>query len=195
MADDHPHREYTCRVCGFHYESPTWDGGTGSQDICLCCGTQFGYADTTLDGVWEVRAKWAAAGHPWSHPEYRPPDWEPGAQFVQVPDRWADADVLAHKLSAAPLPTMRTSADPEAERAEVLDRFCRDGRLAYFPATRHEWMIVLEHIASGFEPGVMYRRLEVDEVLKAWHGKPALLLGVLIGNGFIENDNQHYWRT
>ncbi|ALG10680.1 DUF2087 domain-containing protein [Kibdelosporangium phytohabitans] len=195
MADDQLGEEYTCRVCGFRYDTPTWDGGSGSHDICLCCGTQFGYQDTVLDGVWSVRAKWAAEGHQWSSPEFRPPDWEPGTQLAQVPDRWADASVLAFKLSAPPLPAMRTSADPEAQRAEVLGRFLRDGRLTHFPATGREWTIVLEHIAAGFEPGVKYRRLEIDKLLKAWHGKPADLLSRLTDQGFVANDDQYYWRA
>lgn len=189
-----PADEYTCRVCGFRYETPTWECGYGSHDICVCCGTQFGYGDTRLEGVLHCRATWAEAGYPWSMPEFRPPDWEPRGQLVQIQDRWADAEVLALKQATPASPTTKAPLVTEEERTAVLRRFLRDGRLTHFPATHREQRIVLEHIASCFEPGVTYRRLEVDKLLKAWHSKPFLLLMRLTGLGLLDRDNRHYWR-
>lgn len=34
-----------CPACGFEQGEPPWQDGVGSQDICECCGLQFGYQD------------------------------------------------------------------------------------------------------------------------------------------------------
>jgi hypothetical protein len=52
--------------------------------------------------------------------------------------------------------------------AAVLRTFVRDGRLSGLPAQRRRRIIVLEHLAQSFEPGISYSEAEVDAALKAW---------------------------
>ena len=83
--------ENECRVCGYSYQSPTWfDDETPSNDICVCCGVQFGYEDTTRDGVSEYRNEWIAKGAIWfsKHHKQKLKDWNLEAQLSQVPDKW-----------------------------------------------------------------------------------------------------------
>jgi hypothetical protein len=44
----------------------------------------------------------------------------------------------------------------------------RGGRLLGLPANRSRRIIVLEHLAQSFEPGVDYPERQVNEVLTAW---------------------------
>ncbi len=45
-----------CPVCGYDLGEPMGDGL-----ICRCCGTQFGYQDSSRSHA-ELRAEWLAAG-------------------------------------------------------------------------------------------------------------------------------------
>jgi ribosomal protein L11 methyltransferase len=64
-------------------------GGAGSHQICESCGTQFGYDDATPGGTEgrirrhaELRARWIAAGMPWTSWRPIPEDWDPEAQLA-----------------------------------------------------------------------------------------------------------------
>jgi len=35
-----------CPACGFLLQMPPWDGKLPSEEICPCCGIQFGYDDS-----------------------------------------------------------------------------------------------------------------------------------------------------
>lgn len=50
----------------------------------------------------------------------------------------------------------------------VVRTFVRDGRLVGLPAARARRIIVLEHVAQSFEPGVDYPESEVDTILRGW---------------------------
>jgi hypothetical protein len=53
----------------------------------------------------------------------------------------------------------------DARVATVLRTFVRDGRLIGLPAQRRRRLIVLEHLAQAFEPGIDYPEREVNAVL------------------------------
>jgi hypothetical protein len=48
---------------------------TPNWAICACCGTEFGYEDSSPDSVRRAREEWIARGCPWFHESERPPDW------------------------------------------------------------------------------------------------------------------------
>jgi hypothetical protein len=50
----------------------------------------------------------------------------------------------------------------------ILRTFVRDGRLLGLPVQRHRRIVVLEHVAQSFDPGVDYPEREVDRMLLAW---------------------------
>ncbi len=50
----------------------------------------------------------------------------------------------------------------------VLRTFVRDGRLLGMPAQRSSRLVVLDHVAQAFEPGVSYSESEVDVTLVTW---------------------------
>jgi hypothetical protein len=84
--------------------------------------------------------------------------------------------------------------DPDRVRASILAAFIADGRLKAFPAARSKRRVVLEHIASSFEPGVRYPEREVDAILRAWHDDHATLRRYLVDEDLLARDRAVYWR-
>ncbi|MEZ4959580.1 MAG: hypothetical protein R2830_07175 [Saprospiraceae bacterium] len=78
--------EYNCRVCGFYYSDPPWgmDNKTPSYEICDCCGVEFGYEDSTLNGIIRYREKWIKEGAIWFNPDCKPADWNLDDQLMHV---------------------------------------------------------------------------------------------------------------
>jgi hypothetical protein len=71
---------YQCPVCGFDkMPFPPKD-----NNICSCCGTEFGYHDLRLSHA-DLRAQWIAKGAPWFSKRMPKPDgWNPIAQLESV---------------------------------------------------------------------------------------------------------------
>lgn len=84
--------------------------------------------------------------------------------------------------------------DPDPDRAAVLRAFLRDGRLVQLPAARSKRRVVLEHIATSFEPGVRYPERAVDAVLRAWHPDHATLRRYLVDEELMAREAGSYWR-
>ncbi len=76
----------------------------------------------------------------------------------------------------------------------VLRAFLRDGRLTQIPAARGKRLVVLEHIAATFEPGMRYPERQVDAMLREWHPDHAALRRYLIDEQFLAREAGVYWR-
>jgi len=108
----------------------------------------------------------------------------------------ATPDVLrAAVVAAAPVlePEDHGVANPEA--AAVLRTFLRAGRLVSIPTARGKRLLVLDHIAHVFEPGIRYPEREVDTLLRAFHEDHAALRRYLIDEGLLSRERGEYWRT
>lgn len=68
---------------------------------------------------------------------------------------------------AAPPPPAPLTGYPD-EVAAVLRAFVRDGRLVGLPAQRAKRVVVLDHVAQSFEPGISYPEREVNDTLGTW---------------------------
>jgi hypothetical protein len=80
-------------------------------------------------------------------------------------------------------------------RELVLRRFLVDGRLVAIPAQRGKRLVVLDHLAGRFEPGVRYPEAEVNRALAAYHEDFATLRRCLVDEGFLDREQGVYWRT
>ena len=84
--------ENICPVCGYDGldEPPFNERGAGSDDICPCCGFQFGLDDFPYEDrerlVAEWRERWADGGCVWKFPsDGLPPEgWDPQAQLART---------------------------------------------------------------------------------------------------------------
>jgi len=83
--------------------------------------------------------------------------------------------------------------DPNA--AAVLRTFMPHGRLEQIPAVRNKRLVILDHIARMFEPGVRYSEREVSVLLKAFHSDYAALRRHLVDEGFLARESGSYWRS
>jgi hypothetical protein len=80
--------------------------------------------------------------------------------------------------------------------AEVLGRFLdAEGRLHTIPTKRAKRLLVLDHLAQQFEPGVEYPEAEVVEVLTRFHPDHAALRRYLVDDLFLAREDGRYWRT
>jgi hypothetical protein len=74
---------FICPVCGYaKLKEPPYDEyGCATYSICPCCGTEFGYDDSSKTHT-SLREKWIALGMPWWSTYISPPDgWSPLQQL------------------------------------------------------------------------------------------------------------------
>jgi hypothetical protein len=89
---------------------------------------------------------------------------------------------------------MDEPTDPQ-QRAELVARFVKDGRLVIVPSRRAKLRVVLDHLAQSFEPGRTYPEKQVNEVLAGFHADYAALRRYLVDEGFLSRDDGVYWRS
>jgi hypothetical protein len=99
----------------------------------------------------------------------------------------------AARAAAEAAPPPEPLSDDPAEDA-VLSAFVRDGRLTSIPAQRTKRLVVLDHLARVFEPGVRYPEREVNALLAVWHSDVAALRRYLVDEGLLSRDAGVYWR-
>jgi hypothetical protein len=79
---------HVCPVCGYDglYDPPRLADGGASNEICRCCGFEFGVSDDDQGYTYHSwRLEWIAKGCPWWSRHRRPPaDWDPHAQLLSV---------------------------------------------------------------------------------------------------------------
>lgn len=83
----------------------------------------------------------------------------------------------------------------EPRTAAVLRAFLRDGRLVSIPSVRSKRLVVLDHVAKVFEPGVRYAEREVDALLRVFHDDHAALRRHLVDEAFLTREAGVYWRS
>ena len=100
---------------------------------------------------------------------------------------------VAARAAAEAAPAPAPLSDDPAEDA-VLSAFLRDGRLTSIPAQRSKRLVVLDHLARVFEPGVRYPEREVNALLAVWHPDVAALRRYLVDEGLLSREAGVYWR-
>jgi len=80
-------------------------------------------------------------------------------------------------------------------RDAILRRFVVDGRIVAMPAKESKRLVVLDHCAQRFEPGVRYAEREVNEVLTTFHDDVAMLRRYLVDYGLLAREAGVYWRS
>lgn len=95
---------------------------------------------------------------------------------------------------------MRPALEPQdlgasGETAEVLRNFLVDGRLTHVPTARSKRRVVLDFLASRFEPGKVYPERDVNFELGKFHPDVAALRRYLVDEEFMERRDGFYWRA
>ena len=97
--------------------------------------------------------------------------------------------------AAVPEEPAEDVGDVDPGSAAVLRAFLRDGRLARIPAARAKRLVVLDHLARVFEPGVRYPERDVNALLRAFHPDVAALRRHLVDEGLLSRGGGEYWRS
>ncbi|WP_109507458.1 DUF2087 domain-containing protein [Nocardioides speluncae] len=78
----------------------------------------------------------------------------------------------------------------------VLRRFvAEDGQLLSIPSKRTKRLVVLDHVAQAFEPGLTYDEKQVNEALATYHPDFAALRRYLVDEQFLTREAGVYWRS
>jgi hypothetical protein len=84
----------------------------------------------------------------------------------------------------------------QGEPSLVVQNFLTsDGRLHTMPAKRTKRLLVLDHVAQRFEPGVMYAEKDVNAILERFSSDYAALRRALVDEEFLTRENNVYWRS
>ena len=81
------------------------------------------------------------------------------------------------------------------EDVAVLRNFVSGGRLVRIPAQKAKRLVVLDWLASRFEPGRVYPERDVNFILGMVHQDVAALRRYLVDEEFLERRDQFYWRA
>lgn len=115
------------------------------------------------------------------------------------PEGGASAPAVATQPQASATGPDDARAIPEtatdAVTAAVFRAFFARGRLQAVPVKRSKRLVVLDHLARAFEPGVQYPESEVNARLQAFHPDYAMLRRYLVDEGFMTRADGIYWRT
>jgi len=77
----------------------------------------------------------------------------------------------------------------------VLRSCLRGGRLLRIPTKRSARLVVLDHLAQGFDVGVRYTERQVNATLRRFHDDVAALRRYLVDEGFLDRARGEYRRT
>ncbi len=106
--------QYPCYVCGYLCNFKPWDGASPSDEICSCCGIQYGYDDyNPLYHFYQhdpeeynlenrkviyhnLRKAWIQNGMKFKHPQSEfnepPENWNPKEQLKNIPKEFLGLD-------------------------------------------------------------------------------------------------------
>ncbi len=122
-----------------------------------------------------------------------------GARLVREEETGFEVDlrVLADAARASSTPRRRaTLAGATPEQAAVARNFVsEDGRLRALPARDAKRRLVLEWVASRFEPGREYGEKEVNRILLGVYDDVASLRRFLVDEGLLAREEGVYRRT
>lgn len=109
-------------------------------------------------------------------------------------------DVGAFQRAARDVGGLRPIITPEdrgatPEQAAVLRNFWDDGHITALPMSGPKRRVVLDFLASLFEPGDIYPEAKVNDVLARFHPDVATMRRFLVDEEFLERRDGFYWRA
>lgn len=120
-----------------------------------------------------------------------------GGLVTREGDQWSfdEQRLVEAARAASPPQAPEDHGVADAEAARVLGRFIRAGRLLSIPTSHAKRLVILDHLARLFEPGMRYSEREVNTYLRAFHDDVAALRRYLVDEGFLSREGGVYWRT
>lgn len=106
-------------------------------------------------------------------------------------NRDCDASVERARALAEPS-AFEQITDPALRK--VLRAYLVNGRLPVLPRGATKRAMLLEYLATAFEPGVRYREVDVNQTVAVWNSDVAALRRYLVDAGLMARENGLYWR-
>ena len=85
--------------------------------------------------------------------------------------------------------------DDDKLAQKVFRAFVRDGRITAMPARLGKRVVLLDHVARLFEPGLRYPEPVVNARLRQVFDDYAALRRYLVDAGFLSREHGVYWRS
>ena len=90
-------------------------------------------------------------------------------------------------------PLLVPDDDPLAQK--IFRAFVRDGRITSLPARWSKKVVLMDHVARLFEPGLRYPEPVVNRRLRWVYDDYVTLRRYLVDAGFLSRENGVYWRS
>jgi len=85
----------------------------------------------------------------------------------------------------------------KTEKVNLESIINKEGLVVRWPKKKDEKLAVLDYLITKFEPGIKYKELQVNMILKKWHtfGDHALLRRELYDNFYMDREpgSGEYW--
>ncbi len=112
---------------------------------------------------------------------------------------WLNAEALRNTskglLSSEKMASLVDGVEGDAWERKVLKDFFEGTRLKEIPASRKKRSVIIKWLANQFEPGVLYKESQVNEILERYHPDTAFLRRELIAEKLMQRENGMYWRA
>lgn len=102
---------------------------------------------------------------------------------------------LSRKVLAQSHPPALEYEGDEFEVKTLRAYLSRDGTLKSIPSQQKKLMVILNHLAKDFEPGVQYPESQVNQMLRRYHDDTAALRRYMVDNGLLKRDKGIYWKA
>lgn len=104
-----------------------------------------------------------------------------------------DTDTVTRASALADPASFDEIADPALRK--VLRSYLVGGRLPVMPRAGVKRRLLLEYLATAFEPGVRYTEPQVNDIARVWNPDVAALRRYLVDEGLLARENGEYWRS
>jgi hypothetical protein len=98
-------------------------------------------------------------------------------------------------LAPEQIVTFGDDVEADAWERQVLRNFFEGERLKEIPVAAKKKHVVLEWLATRFEPGAHYPEAQVNAMLQRHHPDCAALRRYLVDEGLLQRDHGIYWRV
>ena len=101
---------------------------------------------------------------------------------------------LSRQVLAQSHPPALEFEGDEFEVKTLRGYIARDGTLKSIPTQHKKLMVILNHLARNFEPGVQYPENQVNQILRRFHEDTAALRRYLVDDGLLKREKSIYWK-
>jgi len=111
---------------------------------------------------------------------------------------WLNSEALRNTskglLSSEKMASLVDDVEGDAWERKVLRDFFEGTRLKEIPASRKKRSVILRWLATQFEYGILYKEVQVNEIIERHHPDTAWLRRELIAEKLMQRENGMYWR-